>query len=73
MENEDDDGSFLSAVYDYKDKFGDTPIIVSIFTSTYAEAANALRAAIDADEPFKSDAEFFRAIGIAPPPEDVIL
>lgn len=61
----------ISILHAYKDAFGDVPTVVGLDTESYASALKLLQQAVEIGVPFNTDAEFYDALGIEAPPEDV--
>jgi hypothetical protein len=67
MSLDDGDHAIIQA---YKDRFGDVPTLVGLGEDDYQIALGALEDALESGKPWGSDAEFYRAIGLEPPPDD---
>ena len=67
-EGRDPDQAVIQA---YKERFGDTPNMMAVPDSKWQEAIQLLETALDLDEGYEDDAEFWELLGTEPPPPDV--
>ena len=57
----------------YKQKFGDTPTISNLEPSLLQKANQLLDNALKTGRAFKDDKEWWRALGVPPPPDDALV
>jgi len=53
----------------YGEKFGEVPTLRGLRDDLMPKAMQLLTEAIQYDSPFSTDAEFYEALGVEPPPE----
>ena len=54
----------------YQAKFGSVPAIMGLSDEKQAKANRLLEDAIDTDKPYETDADWYAALGVTPPPPD---
>lgn len=59
--------TIFEAMADYAERFGDTPTVMGLPENLLKQAAEVLT---NADHPL-TDEEFYHALGVEPPPDDV--
>jgi hypothetical protein len=55
----------------YKERFGDTPNMMAVPFDSWQDAIQLLETALDTDEGYELDTEFWELLGVDPPPPDV--
>lgn len=56
----------------YKEKFGDVPTTIGLPDAKVPLAAKLLKEAVEDDEPFSDDKEWWDNLGMEPPPENAL-
>jgi hypothetical protein len=57
----------------YVEKFGNLPTLVGLTQDQLEEALQLLDEAVEYGVDYKTDAEFYEALGMRPPPEDALV
>ena len=66
------ENDMLDAAQAYAEAYGDTPTIMGLPGRVVEKAARLLRDAVENNDPFETDADWFEALGIEPPPKDAL-
>ena len=57
----------------YREKFNDAPTTIGLPVGKREKAAELLTKAVEDDEPFGSDAAWYKALDLEPPPDDALI
>jgi hypothetical protein len=64
---------YVKSTSAYAEKFGDVPTLLGLNSRQLAAAMDLLDEAVEYDVPYGSDADFYEALGMQPPPEGALI